>query len=233
MARPDLRSPLRRTEREIRPASYLKSALSADSDEGSDDFTPPSSPSKRVLKLRLRGMQGILHNRIKSVDNIPRQPNLLSSKRTSHEAFFDEDDDTDSEIDIMPPKRNLDAQRAPKHPARRTLPTKKHKVTHLDSDYTDSDSDSGALPTSSAEPLILSSTVLKRAERMLDPNNREHAALIAAAPKAGRDYYDSDGDELPGPVKETSKPHLFRNVKWGSLAHDYSDPTAFPTEPEL
>lgn len=81
--------------------------------------------------------------------------------------------------------------------------------------------------------LVLSSNVLKRSERMLDPKDPEHARLIAAATKAGSDYYDSDADELPGNVKDTSKPHLFRNVKWGSLATDYTDANAFTTEPEL
>jgi hypothetical protein len=68
---------------------------------------------------------------------------------------------------------------------------------------------------------------------MLDPQNPEHAALIAAASKAGSEYYDSDAEDLRGPVKDTTKPHLFRNVKWGPLATDYTVPTAFPTEPEL
>ena len=68
---------------------------------------------------------------------------------------------------------------------------------------------------------------------MLDPANPDHAKLIAAASKAGPEYYDSDADELPGNVKETNKPHLFRNVKWGALATDYSNPNDFTTEPEL
>ncbi|KAF2621102.1 hypothetical protein BU25DRAFT_307008, partial [Macroventuria anomochaeta] len=81
--------------------------------------------------------------------------------------------------------------------------------------------------------LILSSNVLKRSERMLDPSDPGHAKLIAAATKAGSEYYDSDADELPGNVKETNKPQLFRNVRWGSLATDYSNPADFTTEPEF
>ncbi|KAF1352638.1 hypothetical protein EJ07DRAFT_136483, partial [Lizonia empirigonia] len=131
--------------------------------------------------------------------------------------------DTDSEIDIMPPTKKAG---------------KKAKVSHEDNDFEDDEAifDASGEDSSPASPdnrLILSTSKLKRSERILDPSVPEHATLIAATPKAGPEYYDSDAEDLPGGVKETNKPHLFRNVKWGSLATDYSNPAAFTTEPEL
>ncbi|XPS69757.1 hypothetical protein M3J07_002005 [Ascochyta lentis] len=93
--------------------------------------------------------------------------------------------------------------------------------------------DEDSSSTSPDSKLILSTNMLKRSERILDPSNPEHAKLIAATIKAGPEYYDSDMDDLPGNVKETNKPHLFRNVRWGSLATDYSNPAVFTMEPEF
>jgi hypothetical protein len=139
----------------------------------------------------------------------------------------------------MPPSRKV-IRPTVEQPAKRTAPrkAKKVKMLHEDSDYeSDAMFDAGdekSSPNSSLDcKLVLSSNVLKRSERILDPTNPDHAKLIAAATKAGSEYYDSDADELPGNVKETNKPHLFRNVKWGPLATDYSHPSDFTTEPEL
>jgi hypothetical protein len=116
---------------------------------------------------------------------------------------------------------------------------KKMRTSHEDTDFEDDNdamldaSEEDSSLTTSGSKFVLSSSVLKRSERILDPANSEHAKLIAAAPKAGPEYYDSDLDDLPGNVKETNKPHLFRNVKWGSLATDYSNPADFIMEPEL
>ena len=113
------------------------------------------------------------------------------------------------------------------------------QTSHEDSDFEHDDdamfdaSEEDSSPTTPDCKLVLSSNVLKRSERILNPANPEHARLIAAASKAGPEYYDSDLDDLPGDVKETNKPHLFRNVKWGSLATDHSNPANFTTEPEL
>ncbi|KAH7396985.1 hypothetical protein DE146DRAFT_614697 [Phaeosphaeria sp. MPI-PUGE-AT-0046c] len=71
----------------------------------------------------------------------------------------------------------------------------------------------------------------KRSERILDPTNAEHAKLIAAAPKAGTEYYDSDADDVPGPIKGVSKSDLFRNVAWGSYATDMTIDADFPSRP--
>jgi hypothetical protein len=68
---------------------------------------------------------------------------------------------------------------------------------------------------------------MERKRRILDPSNEADAALIASAPKAGAEYYDSDEDVDPGPND------LFRDVHWGALANDFSDNEAFPSEPSF
>ncbi len=75
--------------------------------------------------------------------------------------------------------------------------------------------------------------VLKRHNRILDPARPEHAKLISTAVKAGPDYYDSDADDLPGRVKDTTKPHLFRNVAWGSQATDLANADEFSSAPDF
>ena len=140
----------------------------------------------------------------------------------------------------MPPPRKV-VRPTIEEPAARasSRKTKKVKTTHDDNDFNDDDdaifdaSDEDIPTLTPDNKLVLYSNVLKRSERILDPANPEHARLIAAAPKAGSEYYDSDADDLPGSVKDTNKPHLFRNVKWGSLATDQSNPADFTTEPEL
>jgi hypothetical protein len=73
---------------------------------------------------------------------------------------------------------------------------------------------------------------MKRSERILDPKKAEHAALIAAATKAGKEYYDSDVD-VAGDVKDTTKPEPFRNVTWGAYATSYNDNDNFQAEPDF
>ncbi|KAF3044469.1 hypothetical protein E8E12_010982 [Didymella heteroderae] len=200
----------------------------------------PSISFSSGLKLKLRGIQAAIKESPNTTDSssVPSDTST-TRKRTSIEATFDDDFDTDSEIDFMPPSRKV-IKPTIEQPAKRTASrrAKKVKTIHGDSDYGDDAifdaGDEQSSPNSSSDSkLILSSNVLKRAERMLDPTNPDHAKLIAAATKAGSEYYDSDAEELPGNVKETNKPHLFRNVKWGSLATDYSNPEDFTTEPEF
>ncbi|KAJ8119082.1 hypothetical protein OPT61_g72 [Boeremia exigua] len=205
----------------------------------SDNYSSPSGSPSSGLKLKLRGIQAALRSSSGSDNGAsPQSASSSSRKRTSVEASFEEEDDTDSEIDIMPPSRmivKVAMEKSSAHTAARRQ-IKKVKNSHRDSDsdyHGDSDFDAGDEGSSPANNLVLSSNVLKRSERMLDPNNPEHAALIAATPKAGSEYYDSDAEDLPGNAKDTSKPHLFRNVSWGAFATDYSDPHAFTTEPEL
>ncbi|KAF3006901.1 hypothetical protein E8E13_011142 [Curvularia kusanoi] len=167
-------------------------------------------------------------------DSVFSSQHGLTNKRTSSEASFDDgDDDTDSEIEILPQPRKptKPSLKTPTSKARSPRPKRvKFNPEPSDSESNESNESDYTTPKSHT---VLASINLKRADRMLDPNNPEHAALIAAAPKAGTEYYDSDAEELLGPVKDTSKPHLFRNVQWGSLASDYSDPNAFPAEPEF
>jgi hypothetical protein len=72
---------------------------------------------------------------------------------------------------------------------------------------------------------------MKRSKRILNATNPEHAQLIAAATKIGDDYYDSDKDDLPGPIKGMAKSHLFRSVTRGVYATDKSNDAEFPTSP--
>jgi hypothetical protein len=74
---------------------------------------------------------------------------------------------------------------------------------------------------------------MKRNERILDSANPSHAALIASAIKASSDIYDSDADDLPGKVKDTTKPDLFRNVAWGDFATNYSNDAEFSPSPSF
>ncbi|KAH7082921.1 hypothetical protein BKA63DRAFT_529852 [Paraphoma chrysanthemicola] len=85
----------------------------------------------------------------------------------------------------------------------------------------------------SVRQLSLSQPAMKRSERMLDLKNPEHAQLIAGAPKAGPEYYDSDADEIPGDIKGIKKSHLFRNVSWGAYATSTTNDDEFTTHPEF
>lgn len=211
---------------------------------------PPAGRTGSRLKLKLRGIQAAIEESPHTTDHSCSFSDTSSvRKRTPSEATFDDDFDTDSEIDLTPPNKKVGKIKADKitidktaieEPVAHTTSrkAKKVKTIHEDSDYEDDamfdagdeESSPNASPNSK---LVLSSNVLKRSERILDPTNPDHAQLIAVATKAGSEYYDSDADELPGSVKETNKPHLFRNVSWGTLATDYSNPSDFTTEPEL
>ena len=207
------------------------------STEQLDTCSPPSISSTTFkLKLKLRSMNAkfTLHN--------PASSSAASTggfKRRSSEAFSDDystDYDTYPNVRVQPlPNDSTDptaeSRTVASSRAKRASTAHKNNNHDDDSDFDAADEKESSSLRSS--PTVLFSTSLKRSERMLDPKNPEHATLIAAAPKAGSEYYDSEAEDLPGPIKDTTKPHLFRNVKWGALATDYTDPTAFPTEPEL
>lgn len=187
--------------------------------------------------MKLRGIQAALKEPTEK--SYPHLESFPIRKNASLETCLDDDFDTDSEIDLTPLTKIIiepTAKRSAARTASRKI--KKIKATHDDCDYEDDDAifdagDEDSSPMPSDGKFTLSTNILKRSERILDPTNPEHAKLIAAAPKAGDEYYDSEAEDLPGNVKETNKPHLFRNVKWGSLATDYSNPADFTTEPEL
>jgi hypothetical protein len=215
---------------------------SARSTSSPDDGTrsSPSSSSSSGLKLKICGIQAAINESLQTTDSsFAPYDTSLNQKRTSFEAKLEDDFDTDSEFDFMPPIRKV-IRPTFEQPAKRTTlrKAKNVKTVHEDSDDEDDAifdaGDEQSSPNSSPDSnLILSSNVLKRAERILDPGDPDHAKLIAAATKDGSEYYDSDADELPGNVKGTNRPHLFRNVKWGSLATDYSNSGDFMAEPEL
>ena len=147
-----------------------------------------SSPSSG-LKLKLRGIQAALKE---PTDNpCPNPESFSTRKRSSLQTYLDEDFDTDSEIDLMPFTKIViepTAKRSTACTASRKI--KKIKATHNDRDYEDDDAifdagDEDSSPTSPVGKFTLSTNILKRSERILDPTNPDHAKLIAAAPKAG------------------------------------------------
>ena len=77
---------------------------------------------------------------------------------------------------------------------------------------------------------IIKSIQATRKQRTVDPANPVDALLIAATPKAGSDIYNSDDEDHPSPI---DKHNLFRNVRWGPSASDYSSPDSFPTTPDF
>ena len=116
--------------------------------------------------------------------------------------------------------------------------SKRQKVIHVvpveHNDGSKDESNAIDEPDSDNESVQNASSVhvaLKRSERILDVSNDEHAKLIAAAPKVGNEYYDSDAEDIPGPIKGISKSHLFRNVSWGAYATDKSNDDDFPSRP--
>ncbi|KAJ4381475.1 hypothetical protein N0V86_002834 [Didymella sp. IMI 355093] len=240
------RSPPLKRRLTLGPAEATASPTDSNPDEAiyvTQDFGIHSSSSVSFssgLKLKLRGIEAAIKESPHTTDSSFAPSDTSSApKRTSFEAVSDDDFDTDSEIDFMPPSRKV-IRPIIERRAKRTTSRKAKKVKMMqeDSDYEDDAKfdagDEQSSPNRSPDcKLILSSNVLKRSERILDPANPDDAKLIAAATKAGSEYYDSDADELPGNVKETNKPHLFRNVRWGSLATDYSHPSDFTTEPEF
>ena len=235
-ANPSVTSSFPRSVRLILRHNYQENH-EVSSTEQLDACSPPST-SPMTFKLKLRGMtaESVLHS---PVNSSAASSGGSSGKRKSSDAFSDDystNNDTNSDIEIQPLLKDStdtrgDPRTATHSRAKRARTARKNSHYDDDSEFDAADERESDSPRSS--PTVLFSTSLKRSERMLDPQNPEHAVLIAAAPKAGSEYYDSDAEDLPGPVKDTTKPHLFRNVKWGALATDYTDPTAFPTEPEL
>ncbi|KAL6712298.1 hypothetical protein ACN47E_000175 [Coniothyrium glycines] len=161
--------------------------------------------------------------------------NLVPSRGYPSSEFSHDEDDTDSEIELFPSARSRKrtADETPKTPS--TSKPKRSKISHTpvseedDEEVSSNEDAHGA----ASQQISLMTPVMKRTRRILDPKNPTHAALIARAPKIGPEVYDSDASESPGDVKETSKPHLFRNVKWGAHALDYSNDADFAREPEF
>ena len=140
----------------------------------------------------------------------------------------DVDIDSDTRFSTVEPARKRD--RAIPHDAKTTSAPHKNKASKKRN--ITSPEESPEPPASVHQKLLVVTPALKRSQRMLDPDIPEHQELIARATKAGSEYYDSDED-LPGNAKDTNKPHLFRNVKWGTYATDLSNDAEFPAHPEL
>jgi hypothetical protein len=222
----------------------------------SASLTTPSG-----LKIKLRGIQAALQEYNEARSQTPSvtssNASVMRRKRTAHE--IDNPDGTNSETEfefsqvyqemknaaeiMMQLQAGITFDKAPAHikpetPAKAPSKVKKRKVNHravADEDDDDTMFEAGHENNSDGDTgpqLSLFTPIMKRNARILDPANAEHAALIANATKVGSEYYDSDADDVAGHVKDTNKPHLFRNVTWGSYATDMTTPD-FPTEPEF
>ncbi|KAF1844987.1 uncharacterized protein K460DRAFT_416323 [Cucurbitaria berberidis CBS 394.84] len=239
-----------------------KTALTTPGDSNSGTIAKPisvsstsdsTSSSGSGLKLKLRGIQAALkepHPSVLGSSPLNSKTSAFRSsfnqvagrKRSATESTVDDEDDTDSEIELFPskPRRSNAVKKVIKKDVKHTSPikTKKMKTTHfsaiLDDDAMFDAGDEDESRDDDAGPqLSLVTPVMKRNKRILDIGNPEHKKLIDSATKVGADYYDSDADDLPGNVKDTSKPHLFRNVKWGAKATDYANAADFADEPEF
>ncbi|KAI8942804.1 hypothetical protein NX059_000847 [Plenodomus lindquistii] len=212
----------------------------------SGDTTGSSGSSRSGLKLKLRCIQSAL--RAAPSDELSFSSPTIGSKRSAALAFTHDVDDTDSELDIMPkrPLRKQTVQRVVRHvdvqPSSSASSHRSKRVKGPDEAVTTKDDDDDAMFDASNEdelsnedagPIFsLLTPALKRNKRILDPSYPPHAQLIANASKVGSEYYDSDAD-VPGDAKDTGKPHLFRNVKWGFYATDMSKDAEFVKEPEF
>jgi hypothetical protein len=204
--------------------------------------------ARREKKVKSRSSSDSAHDRrrVKLKLKLSRKGNEPKIVHASQEEESDSDDmrmyidggadvDTAPEFSAPPGWAKQPKKTASKRPPATTRLTKMASAPYCDSEEeptemaSDEDTPSS---TSINQQLSLMTPALKRSERKLDMHDPEHRKLIARATKVGSEYYDSD-EELPGNVKDTSKPHLFRNVKWGTYATDSSNDAEFTTEPEL
>jgi hypothetical protein len=218
-----------------------------------------SSTTPFSLKLKLRGIQAALREYNESRSQTPSvtssNAGVMRRKRAADEidnmdgidsetGFSEVDQEMKIAAEIMMQLQagiifqNPSAQTKFAAPPKAPSKVKKQKINHRavdDEDHDDAMFDAGLENNSNNDvgpPLSLFTPIMKRNARILDPTNAEHATLIANATNVGSEYYDSDADDVAGHVKDTSKPHLFRNVAWGSYATDMTT-SEFPTEPEF
>lgn len=196
-----------------------------------------SSSSDSGLKIKLRGIQAALRE--------PCSEATYSSSflievpgNSSLDVVADDEDDTDSEIELVPTKSH--SKKAIPQDVKGTSSINNTKIESSPAVFSYGDEslfDPGVENESSnntvSPKLSLVTPVMKRNRRILDPNKPEHAKLLVNATKVGAEYYDSDADDVPGHVKDTNKPHLFRNVRWGSHVTDFSTASNFSKEPEF
>ncbi|KAH7347997.1 hypothetical protein BKA66DRAFT_554510 [Pyrenochaeta sp. MPI-SDFR-AT-0127] len=215
--------------------------------------TPTPATIEPRLKIKLRGIQAALkdplfHSRNPSSFSKDKPGKTMNNhttagrKRTFAEIVTHDADDTDSEIELVPSKpryKKTTSTMAKKQVTEDTLvKTKKMKamhriVTHENDAMFDAGDEAEPPDNGVCSQLSLVTPIMKRNKRILNPSNPEHAQLLGSATKIGSEYYDSDADDLPGDVKDTNKPHLFRNVRWGSYATDFDNAAEFAKEPEF
>lgn len=160
--------------------------------------TPPSSSHSSGIRLNIKG------------DRIT----VVQCSQSAFSVFPADDEDlTDSDIDISPPARKKVVTAATMGSGKKTAVPKKVETT--------------------TPQLMLIQPAMKRKTRIVDPGSPTTAALIASASKGGAEIYDSDVEDLMEEVKGTNKPQLFRNVRWGPATTDYSDVATFPSHPEF
>jgi hypothetical protein len=201
--------------------------------------TQPQAHTSPKLKLKLR----LKLNESQRLD--PPSPKLfshipmLSSRKIRSLNFnMSKEDDTDSDVELIPKRLGMRDRRVLR--TRRCVDTRikaKKYTYHDESSYEEdsvSDTQNGQKSDmSNAQQLSLMLPLMKRNQRILDPENPKHKKLIARATKVGSEYYNSDTEDQPGDVRDTTKPHLFRNVNWGTYATDETNDAEFPTRPEL
>jgi hypothetical protein len=158
-------------------------------------------------------------------------PQIDGDEDSPTDAIMLDGDATDSKIESVPTRRTRSAvahvQLVQKEPTHREE-SSGNGIPAIDAQSPDQ-----PLPTiEQRTPLMM--PPLKRSDRILDTLIPKHRRLIANATKVGPEYYDSDEDQdLPGDAKDTTKPHLFRNVKWGTYAVDFSNDAEFTNQPQL
>ncbi|CBX94057.1 predicted protein [Plenodomus lingam JN3] len=226
------------------PTSPFNNPFTVVSDN--DNTTTSSDTTGSGLKLKLRCIKSAMKESLPQAVSV--SPPSIGVKRSAPIALEHDIDDTDSEIDIMPKNtlskhtskytaKHSNAHHTKRAPSHRAKKTKVKGEAILIRDEDDAMFDAGDEDEPSGEEVgpsfSLLTPALKRNKRILDPSYAPHAELIAKATKVGPEYYDSDADDASGDVKDTGKPHLFRNVNWGVYATDMSNDGDFVKEPEF
>lgn len=226
-------SPVRETSRLFLRLRQLQWRPNTDNAENETACGPVTLPASAITSETQSGDVRATKKRAtcKSTVDTPTK-----RKRAASTPPVDSADDTDSELELWPKrdpkmpqadfksKANARTSKKPK-----TKASKANTKTSISKDIYDTDSEIETPKPS----LSVINPATNRNKRIFNPSDPIHASLIAAATKAGPEYYDSDASSEPGDVKSTTKPHLFRNVRWGSFATSYDDDANFSREPDF
>ncbi|KAH9882188.1 hypothetical protein J1614_001360 [Plenodomus biglobosus] len=231
---PRLKLSLKRPSEKAAPKTPFTMSTPATTDTG-DNTGSSSGTSRSGLKLKLRCIRSALRESLPHAPSF--SPPVAGVKRPALLSFAEDVDETDSEIDIMPKRsfgkhtvKHVDVQYTNRASSYRN---KRAKVADEVSIKVEDEAMFDAGDEEEAPSFSLLTPALKRNMRILDPGYAPHAQLIANATKVGPEYYDSDAEDVPGVAKGTGKPHLFRNVNWGSYVTDMSNDADFVKEPEF